>query len=165
MIVERWKWITREEVRANPDKIFLFGDNLEHVGMGGQAGAMRGEQNAIGIPTKKTPSAHESAFFTDDELVENCNSIEDALMELTWNALDTVVIPADGLGTGLAELDTRAPKTFAYLQQRLLDLDDTGGRNAWCGNCGNCPECSDGDPDINSRPLPEEEFFYAQTFA
>lgn len=124
MIVERWKWITRDDVKANREKVFLFGDNLEQVGMGGQAGAMRGEPNAIGIPTKKTPSGDEAAFFTDAEIEENCNAIEDALQELTWNALDTVVIPLDGLGTGLAELDKRAPLTFAYLEQRLKDLEN-----------------------------------------
>ena len=53
--VERIRFITREYVRANPDKIFLFGDNLEQRGLGGQAAAMRGEPNAVGIPTKKRP--------------------------------------------------------------------------------------------------------------
>jgi len=36
---------------------------------------------------------------------------------------ETVVIPSDGLGTGLAGLDKRAPKTFAYLQERLAELE------------------------------------------
>ncbi len=124
MIVEKMAWITREIVQANPDKIFLFGDNLQRVGMGGQAGAMRGEPNAVGIPTKKTPSGDEAAFFNDDEVVENCEAIEEALQQLSWIATDTVVIPADGLGTGLAELDKRAPQTFAYLEQRLADLEN-----------------------------------------
>jgi hypothetical protein len=39
MNIERIKYITREFVQSNPDKVFLFGDNLERVGMGGQAGA------------------------------------------------------------------------------------------------------------------------------
>ena len=65
MIVEKMAWITREIVQANPDKIFLFGDNLLRVGLGGQAGATRGEPNAVGIPTKKTPAGDEAASFTD----------------------------------------------------------------------------------------------------
>jgi len=39
--VERIKFITREYVRKNRDKLFLFGDNLERRGFGGQAAAMR----------------------------------------------------------------------------------------------------------------------------
>ncbi len=39
--------------------------------------------------------------------------------------MSIVVIPADGIGTGFAELDKRAPKTFAYLQQKLAELENT----------------------------------------
>lgn len=121
MIIKRMKWITREDVRANPDKIFLFGDNLERVGLGGQAGAMRGEPNAIGVPTKHSPSMSDDAFFSDDEFDFTSLCI-DAALQSAINANKTIIIPADGLGTGLAELDTRAPKTFAYLEKRLSDL-------------------------------------------
>lgn len=31
----------------------------------------------------------------------------------------TVVIPEDGLGTGLAQLPQRAPKTYGYLRRAL----------------------------------------------
>ena len=37
-------------------------------------------------------------------------------------AEQTIVIPADGLGTGRAQLESRAPLTFAYLQKCLRDL-------------------------------------------
>lgn len=130
MKVERMKWITREIVRANPDKIFLFGDNLEHVGLGGQAGAMRGEPNAIGVPTKHSPSMSDDAFFSDDEFDFTSLCI-DAALQSAINTNSTIVIPADGLGTGLAELDIRAPRTFAYLEKRLSDLsNDQRSKNA-----------------------------------
>ncbi len=61
------KWITRSFVRDHHDRIFLFGDNLTRQGYGGQAAAMRGEPNAVGIPTKKLPSDREAAFFSDEE--------------------------------------------------------------------------------------------------
>ena len=32
-----------------------------------------------------------------------------------------VVLPKDGLGTGLAKLKQKAPQTYAYLKQRLLE--------------------------------------------
>ncbi|MBX7062948.1 MAG: hypothetical protein K1X52_14935 [Pyrinomonadaceae bacterium] len=120
------KYITREYVKANPDKLFLFGDNLEDRGFGGQAAAMRGEPNAVGIPTKKKPSMDEDAFFTDNEFELNKSTIEAALSPVFIAVSDnniTLVIPADGLGTGRAELDRRAPQTFAYLQRRLADLE------------------------------------------
>ncbi len=125
-MIQRLKYITREYVKANPDKLFFFGDNLEQRGFGGQAAAMRGEPNAVGIPTKKKPSREESAFFTDDEFEINKSAIE-AVLSPVFIAVSekniTVVIPVDGLGTGRAELDKRAPQTFAYLQRRLADLE------------------------------------------
>lgn len=121
--VERIKFVTRECLRANPDKIFLFGDNLERRGYGGQAREMRGEPNSIGVPTKKSPSYRESAFFTDDEFEENKLAIDRALTEILRLARSHVIaIPEHGLGTGRAQLDKRAPRTFAYLKLRLAEL-------------------------------------------
>jgi hypothetical protein len=125
--VERMRFITRDFVRANADKIFLFGDNLEHRGFGGQAAAMRGEPNAIGIPTKRSPSYSDDAFFTDNEFEHNKAVIDAALAKLAKAvsyAARVIVIPANGLGTGRAELERRAPLTFAYLRSRLADLSD-----------------------------------------
>lgn len=129
MNIERIKFITREYVKSNPDKVFLFGDNLEQIGYGGQAGAMRDEPNAVGIPTKKSPAMGEDAFFSDKEFAFNCSKIFAAIAAVKrlceTKGITTIVIPSDGLGTGLAELDTRAPKTFAYLEERLAELGET----------------------------------------
>lgn len=124
--VERMRFITREYVRANPDKVFLFGDNLEQRGFGGQAAAMRGEPNAVGIPTKKKPLMGPDAFFTDAEFEQNRSAIDLAFTELSEAVRDStrvIVIPSDGLGTGRAELQERAPRTFAYLESRLAELE------------------------------------------
>ena len=123
--VVRIKRISREFVRANRDRIFLFGDNLAGKGFGGQAAAMRGEPNCVGIPTKKFPSSRHGAFFTDLEFEQNKAVIDHAfevLFHRTSKAEQTIVIPADGLGTGRAQLKSRAPLTFAYLQKCLRDL-------------------------------------------
>lgn len=120
------KRIYREDLKANPDVIYLFGDNLLEVGMGGQAGEMRGEPNAVGIPTKKAPGMGDEDFFTDDEFDYNKAmidvNIEQVIIKRTVLAATAVVIPLDGLGTGLAELDIRAPRTFAYLEERIRAL-------------------------------------------
>lgn len=123
--IERMRFITREYVRANRDKLFIFGDNLERRGFGGQAAAMRGEPNAIGIPTKKSPSYKDDAFFSDDEFEQNKAAIDaafDTLMRAVTETIRSIVIPLDGLGTGRAQLDKRAPRTFAYLEMRLAEL-------------------------------------------
>lgn len=123
--IERMQFITREYVRANRDKLFLFGDNLERRGFGGQAAAMRGEPNAIGIPTKKSPSYRDDAFFSDDEFEQNKASIDAAFAEIKRAITDSIrviVIPSDGLGTGRAQLERRAPRTFAHLQKRLTEI-------------------------------------------
>jgi len=98
------KRITRQIVKNNRDKIFLFGDNLQRKGYGGQAKAMRGEPNAVGIPTKKKPFWQIKPDFDFE--------------------YDTIVIPSDGIGTGLAELPQRAPETYKHLLKRLLELSD-----------------------------------------
>ncbi|HMQ05542.1 MAG TPA: hypothetical protein PKD26_16615 [Pyrinomonadaceae bacterium] len=123
--VIQMKWITRSFVREHRDHIFLFGDNLARRGFGGQAAQMRGEPNAIGIPTKKLPSNVEEAFFTDAEFEQNKAAIDRAferLYRMSSTPEQVVVVPSDGLGTGRAQLDKRAPQTFAYLQKQLAEL-------------------------------------------
>ncbi len=123
--IERMEFISREDVRANPDKIFLFGDNLLKTGYGGQARAMRGEPNAVGIPTKKKPSNTPDSFFSDREIETNKAAIHRAF-ELV-ESLDegtVIVIPSAGLGTGLADLPARAPKTLLYLEGRISALGE-----------------------------------------
>lgn len=123
--IERRHFITRGYVRANRNKLFLFGDNLERRGFGGQAAAMRGEPNAIGIPTKKSPSYKDEAFFSDDQFEQNKAAIDAAFAKVKKalkEKIGAIVVPSDGLGTGRAQLDQRAPRTFVYLQKRLAEL-------------------------------------------
>ena len=109
--------IHREDLRLEPNKIFLFGDNLTGQGFGGQAREMRGEPNAIGIPTKKRPSNTEDSFFTDREYYSNVEAIKKAFDSIPKGR--DIVIPKALLGTGLARLPERAPKTYAYLLHQL----------------------------------------------
>ena len=118
--IEYKERITREDLKKNPKKVYLFGDNLLGQGFGGQAKEMRGEPNAIGIPTKKKPTMEADAFMTDKELVENKKAIDKAFDKIPDGA--TVVIPKAGLGTGLAKLNTSAPLTFEYLTNKLKGL-------------------------------------------
>lgn len=123
--IEEHILITRAYLRAHRHKIFLFGDNLIGRGLGGQAREMRGEPNAIGIPTKRLPSMTPEAFFTDQEFDKNIAAIDrafDRILRLPRGT--TIVRPSNGLGTGRAEMQSRAPKTFAYLNSKLRELRD-----------------------------------------
>jgi hypothetical protein len=117
-------WITREMVRSRPDHIFIFGDNAKRYGMGGQAGAMRGEPNTIGIATKWGPGRQSFDYFSDSHLQKAALVIDADIAKVAAQLRQgkLVVFPVDGFGTGRAELRDRAPKVWDHLQQRLCEL-------------------------------------------
>lgn len=105
-------------VRAEPGTLFVFGDNMHHAGLGGQAKEMRGERNTVGIPTKWRPSTKEGSFFADDDLDRVRAEIDEAFGRLIMHIATGggVVWPIDGIGTGLAELPKRAPLIWEYIE-------------------------------------------------
>ena len=121
-LVERPKYISRQDVRSKPDKLFLFGDNDKREGLGGQAKAMRGEPNAVGIRTKASPSMNEGSFWSDAAYEENIRKIDEDF-KAVFEFEGLVVIPKAGLGTGLSKLDTLAPKTLAHIEMRIAELE------------------------------------------
>jgi alkylated DNA repair dioxygenase AlkB len=126
-------YYTSELLKANPNKIYVFGDNTQRKGTKGQA-IIRGVKNAMGIATKFKPDTTEDSYFNDDTISENIgdidSDIENIKTRLENNPTFTLVFPKDGLGTGLAKLKEKAPQTYAYLKQRLLEEfgfnNDTG---------------------------------------
>jgi len=126
------KWIMRDDLKNNPDVYFLFGDNTIRRGLGGQAKEMRGEPNAIGIATKMTPTSECNAYFDDMDVMTNCRIIAKDFRKACQmrDMGHMIVIPADGLGTGLSELPQRAPETNEFLEW-MLDLLRNGGQPAW----------------------------------
>ena len=77
--------------------------------------------NARGIPTKKKPTMDEDAFFTDEEYDDNIKIIDKAFEPVDKAIEDdkVIVLPEDGLGTGRADLQNKAPKTFEYLEAKI----------------------------------------------
>lgn len=116
-------WWTRDDVVNSPDSLFVFGDNDVGKGHGGQA-IIRGLPNTIGIPTKKYPSYQHSAYYTDAEYVININKIDAAIDKIRSlsKKYKHVVLPENGFGTGLADLENKAPKTFKYLTRAIRKL-------------------------------------------
>ncbi len=115
--------ITRRMLKDEPNTLFIFGDNIVKKGYGGQAAVMRGEPNAVGIPTKLYPSMKEGSFFSDDNynifmvVFDRC---EAQLMHHTGK----IVWPLAGIGTGRAQLRIRSPRIWDAIEQLRTDLDD-----------------------------------------
>ena len=105
-----------EDLRNNPNKIYIFGDNTEGWGKGGQA-IVRDEPNAFGISTKDSPTQ----FMSDDNFEANKAKIDADIAAIKTDGRP-IVFPEDGIGTGRADLQNKAPRTWAYLQKELNKL-------------------------------------------
>jgi hypothetical protein len=117
----RQKIVSRADLRANPDVLYVFGDNEERWGLGGQAKEMRGELNAVGVATLKSPGE----FWHYNDNPRQC-AVIDADMAPLFEAAAAgrvIVFPLDGIGTGLADLERRSAMTFAHLVQRISELE------------------------------------------
>lgn len=120
------KRIYSEDCGANrkADVLYVFGDNARRQGYGGQAGQMRDAPNAVGVATKWAPGTRPQDFFSDDDY-EDCVKLIESDLKPIVNALEhgaIVIIPLDGLGTGLSQLPERAPRVYAYLSNRIREL-------------------------------------------
>lgn len=111
---------SKDICRQNPNHLFVFGDNTQKVGMGGQA-FIREEPNAVGISTKFSPGA----YFSDEQFEANKELIEKDIAEVNElmesGRFTTLVFPTAGLGWGRANIQQECPKTALYLCQRLLE--------------------------------------------
>ena len=121
--VEMQKIFSVKDCNNNPNKIYIFGDNLYGIGKGGQA-IIRDCSNAFGIPTKRVPSMNNSAFFSDEfDEYEAVKAKIEKLIILNHCKTDiTFVFPTAGLGTGLARMDQTSPKLFKYMNKMLYNF-------------------------------------------
>jgi hypothetical protein len=98
------------------------------VGRGGQARECRGEPNAVGVATKRSPSMAESSFWSDSDFLR-CSAIIDADMAPLFSHIEqggTVVFPKAGIGTGLSQLPARAPSLMDHIRARVIELQRAG---------------------------------------
>lgn len=118
------KIIYRQDLKANPNVVYVFGDNELGIGMGGQAGEMRGEPNAFGIPTKRAPGANPEDYWSDNNLSHNLKILEDKFQAVSNMLADgkIVVFPLDGIGTGLSRMPELCPLTYSHIQIWLKTL-------------------------------------------
>lgn len=121
------EFIYRQDLRDNPDWLFIFGDNDLRLGYGGQAKEMRGEPNAVGVRTKWAPGMLPQDFFKDRDYVNIVAMIDYDLRKVKEKLQEggVVVFPLAGLGTGLSQLPERAPRVNEYLVKELRKLAET----------------------------------------
>ncbi len=109
-------------LKDEPEKLFVFGDNSQRVGYGGQAKEMRGEPNAIGIPTKRYPSMEEDAFYDDEYAIYWALICGKNITKLLIFG-GTIIWPEEGIGTGLAQLKERAPLIWNAIERLRIGLE------------------------------------------
>lgn len=130
LLVDRY---TREDIQRHHDHLFVFGDNFVRKGFGGQAAAARNEPNTVGIATKRFPGWEPRDFLTDEDFDEwdketfddwdrIYQTVDDVINGYGRSQYKTVVIPTDGIGTGLAGLPNTSPKIMAEILRRWTNL-------------------------------------------
>ncbi len=117
-------WCCEDTRSYSSEALFIFGDNEHRIGVGGQA-IIRNEPNTVGIRTKRYPTRQHESFWNGDS-AHYYQMIDEDLQNLKVQCkkYKIVFVPADGLGTGLAELPKRSPRVYAYLTERLQDLQN-----------------------------------------
>lgn len=124
VIIFKGFWVV-DNVKKNPTGLFVFGDNDQRVGAGGQA-IIRYEPNAAGLSTKKFPGFFPEAFYTDKEFEQNKIKIDNNIIKikerLASENYTALVLPENGLGTGLSKLQLKAPKTLKYINNQIVKL-------------------------------------------
>lgn len=110
-----------------PDALFVFGDNLQGWGRKGQA-VIRGEPNAVGIPTKRAPSESPTAYLVDADYARVAERVAPILAHLREHIErgGRVFWPENGIGTGLAELPHRAPRIHRAFENARTKLQRLG---------------------------------------
>ena len=122
LFVQRY---TRQDASDNPNVLYVFGDNEKRVGLGGQAAALRGMPNAVGVCTKATPgNTQRSDYWSDDNFERNIEIVLKDLGRVYRHLAEggLVVLPADGIGTGLSNIPHFAPQTHASIQNIFRNI-------------------------------------------
>lgn len=131
MLIFKQHRIYRKDLKDNPHILYIFGDNLDREGNGGQAGEMRGSRNAFGIATKRSIShSYPDDYFFDtqtdvlDILKSEFDHLRAYLKESGYHGL---CIPSDGIGTGLSMMPDYAPKALTYIEEQFKLLEEDFG--------------------------------------
>lgn len=122
---------TIEDVKNNPDKLYIFEENIAKVGTSLQT-SCRNLPNTHGLRVRKGPGTKTAAFFTDLEFINNKKSIIEDVVNIKYKSLcyKSIVFSSFGYGTGIV-LENRCSNTWNFLQNVLrfnFDFDNKTGK-------------------------------------
>ena len=118
--VRRQTWITRNDLKANRDVIYVYGDNVKREGRRGLAREMRGERNAHAISVSWGPFDP----FLLETLDEAKQEIDRDLAALAARDAPFVIWPMAGI---VPEFLTMPDELYRHLTLRaraLLNVKD-----------------------------------------
>lgn len=105
--------------RSKPDDLFVFGDNFQRSGRGPRAGQaiIRDCPNAVGLAIKHEPKRTPGAYFSDADGTAFAQELRRVHNIIAPHLRRGGVVwwPADGIGTGLAEMPVRAEMLYQRL--------------------------------------------------
>ena len=124
-------YYSRAEIEKANDSstVYIFGDNTDdrintkYVPKSTQA-VIRGLPNTLGIDTKKNRGTDENAYFSDNDLAryeKYLNKVFERIDRFIKEG-KTIVLPKDGIGTGKALLQVKAPALYNLLAEKLNKL-------------------------------------------
>jgi hypothetical protein len=119
-LIETMDMFTKETVKNNPNKLFVFGDNMLKYGRGEQS-IIRDLPNTLGITIKRTPRTDKTAYFSDanDEMDAMLNDILKLCMIKRCNVFTHIVFPTKGIGTGGSCMKSKSPVLYKTMKHKL----------------------------------------------
>jgi len=118
--IRRQTWITRDDLKANRDLVYVYGDNVKREGRRGLAREMRGEPNAHAISVSWGPFDP----FLRETMDEAKAEIDRDLTELVAREPHCIIWPMAGI---VPDFLTMPDELLSYLRQQscaLLNLTD-----------------------------------------
>jgi len=116
-------WYSLEQCESNKNKLYVFGDNTIRKGNGGQA-SIRAATNSVGLATKLLPSISKDSYFSDqyEEFRIVVNDLEKIIETFKDGNYDTLVLPYDGLGTGLSKMPEKSPELYVWMNSLISEV-------------------------------------------
>ncbi len=116
---------TQGVVQRNPSTLFVFGDNQQRIGYGGQA-IIRDFPNAVGIATMRRCGEHMTGTLDDfDTVLRDIRNLE-ARIRFDAAVLFPVTTAGDiNIGTGIAALPRHAPHLYDMINGWFKGLKTT----------------------------------------
>lgn len=118
--IRRQTWITRADLKANRDFIYVYGDNVKRDGRRGLAREMRGEPNAHAISISWGPFDP----FLPETLAESKLEIENDLIALAEKPAACVIWPMVGIVPDFQSMPDEAYQFLRLRARQIFGLSD-----------------------------------------